>query len=186
MKAYQKKLLIYGVSAAFCFITASLLSGVVFSTETAYAFFWGILSGGIGVTVARLVYHLVLKDYAPEMWQITVYMLLSCGGWLGGILATSWGWTTFWLSVMCVGIIMAAGTRFCRRVSETRVQNSLETTLRYRYIDDKLGGTPDLDSPLTVVVNGQALTVEEAENEFTDEPERLLTRKEKRICQADG
>lgn len=35
----------------------------------------------------------------------------------------------------------------------------------------------------TMLFATKAKTVEEAENEFTDEPERLLTRKEKLICQ---
>lgn len=42
------------------------------------------------------------------------------------------------------------------------------------------------NSAFTMLFHTDAKTVEEAENEFTDEPERLLTRKEKRICQADG
>lgn len=39
------------------------------------------------------------------------------------------------------------------------------------------------DSAFTMLFATEAKTVEEAENEFTDEPERLLTRKEKRLCQ---
>lgn len=162
MKTYQKKLLIYGLSGILCCIIAALVSGLVFATGVQYAIFWGILFGGIGVTVSRFIYHLYLKDYAPEMWQITIYMLLACGGWLGGILSTSWGWTTLWLSVMCIGILMALGTRFCKAVAEIRTKNSLEKTLRYQYVDDKLGGAPNLDKPLTLIVDGQALTVEEA------------------------
>lgn len=161
MKTYQKKLLIYGLSGILCCIIAALVSGLVFATGALYAIFWGILFSGIGVTVSRLIYHLYLKDYAPEMWQITIYMLLACGGWLGGILSSSWGWTTLWLSVMCIGILMALGTRFCKAVAEIRTKNSLEKTLRYQYVDDKLGGAPNLDKPLTVKVDGQALTVEE-------------------------
>ena len=89
-------------------------------------------------------------------------LLLACGGWLGGILSTSWGWTTLWLAVMCIGILMALGTRFCKAVAEARTKNSLENTLRYQFVDDRLGGTPNLDKPLTLIVDGQALTVAEA------------------------
>ena len=162
MKTYQKKLLIYGIPAVLCCIIAALIAGLVFHSGVFYSIFWGILFGGIGSTAARLIYHLYLRDYAPEMWQITIYMLLACGGWLGGILSTSWGWTTLWLAVMCIGILMALGTRFCKIVAEVKTRNSLESTLRYQYVDDKLGGSPNLDKPLTVVVDGQALTVEEA------------------------
>lgn len=164
MKTYQKKLLIYGIPAMLCCIIAVLVVGLAFHTGALYAIFWGILFGGVGATLARLVYHLYLKDYAPEMWQITVYMLLACGGWLGGILSTSWGWTTLWLAVMCVGILMALGTRFCKAVAEARTKNSLERTLRYQLVDDMLGGAPNLDKPLTLILDGQPLTVEEALN----------------------
>ena len=41
-------------------------------------------------------------------------------------------------------------------------------------------------SAFTMLFATEAKTVEEAENEFTDEPERLLTRKENRLCQVDG
>ena len=162
MKSYQKKLLIYGIPATLCCIIAALVSGLAFHTGALYAIFWGILFGGLGTTVARLGYHLYLKDYAPEMWQISIYMILACGGWLGGILSSSWGWTTLWLSVMCIGILMALGTRFCKAVAEARTKDSLEKTLRYRYVDDKLGGTLDLDAPLCKV-DKEAMTVEEAE-----------------------
>lgn len=39
------------------------------------------------------------------------------------------------------------------------------------------------NSAFTMLFASKAKTVEEAENEFTDEPERLLTRKEKKLCQ---
>lgn len=39
------------------------------------------------------------------------------------------------------------------------------------------------DSAFTMLFATDAKTVEEAENEFTDEPERLASRKEKLICQ---
>ena len=162
MKAYQKKLLIYGIPAVICCIAAALIAGLVFDQGVLYSIFWGIFASGIGATLARLGYHLYLKDYAPEMWQIEIYMLLACGGWLGGMLSASWGWTTFWLSLMCIGIIMALGTRFCRAVAEVKVKNSLEATLRYEYVDDKIGGSPNLDAPLTMIKDGTALTVEEA------------------------
>ena len=162
MKAYQKKLLIYGIPAVLCCIAAALVAGLAFQVGILYSLFWGMFFGGAGATLARLVYHLYLKDYAPEMWQITIYMLLACGGWLGGILSTSWGWTTLWLAVMCIGILMALGTRFCKAVAEARTKNSLENTLRYQFVDDRLGGTPNLDKPLTLIVDGQALTVAEA------------------------
>ena len=41
-------------------------------------------------------------------------------------------------------------------------------------------------SAFTMLFATNAKTVEEAENEFTDEPERLLTRKEKLVCRVVG
>ena len=163
MKAWRKKLLIYGIAGLIGILAAALIAGLVFRTGAVYAILFGAFGGGVSVTLARVIYHLRLKDYAPEMWQITIYMVLACGGWLGAVLATTWGWVSFSLAVMSLGILMALGTRFCKAVAEARTKSSLEGTLRYRYVDDKLGGTPDLDHPLTLVKGGQALTVEEAE-----------------------
>lgn len=163
MKTWMKKLLIYGLSGVAGMIVASIVSGLAFHVGVLYALLWGIFGAGIAIVLSRLIYHLVLRDYAPEMWQIEIYMMLACGGWLGAILATTWGWVSLWLAAMCVGILMALGTRFCKAVAEAKVKSSLEVTLRYRFVDDRLGGTPDLDNPLTVVKSGQALTVEEAE-----------------------
>lgn len=42
------------------------------------------------------------------------------------------------------------------------------------------------DSAFTMLFATDAGTVEEAENEFTNEPERLLTRQEKRLCPVHG
>ena len=42
------------------------------------------------------------------------------------------------------------------------------------------------DSSFTMLFATNAKTVEEAEKEFTDEPERLLTHKEKLTCQVHG
>ena len=161
MKSWQKKLLIYGLVAVAGLLVAALISGLGFHTGAVYAVLFGAFGAGISVTLARVIYHLSLKDYAPEMWQITVYMIIACGGWLGAVLATTWGWVSLWLSIMSLGILMALGTRFCRAVAVVKTQNSLERTLRYQYADDKLGGAPNLDKPLTVKVDGQALTVEE-------------------------
>lgn len=42
------------------------------------------------------------------------------------------------------------------------------------------------DTYCTMLFATDAKTVEEAENEFTDEADKLLTRKEKMVCQVDG
>lgn len=161
MTGKQKSLLVYGLSGAAGALIASLVAGLAFDEGLQYSIFWGMLGAGVGVTCARIVWHLALKDYAPEMWQISIYMLVACGGWLGGILSTTWGWTSVSLAVMAAAILMALGTRFCRIVAEARVASSLERTLRYRLVDDRLGGVENLDAPL-IKVDGNALTVEEA------------------------
>lgn len=163
LKGWQKKLVIYGIAALACFVIAFVVSYVPFRTGAAYACFYGLFGALVAVAAARTVYHIVLGDLAPEMWQISIYMLMCAGGWLGAVLALSWGWVSLWLSVMCIGILMAAGTRFCHQVAESRTRESLETTLRYRLEGDRLGGAVMEDSPLTVVKDNVALTVAEAE-----------------------
>lgn len=162
MSVLKKKVLIYLLSAISGFIIAALVSGLAFDESLLYAFFFGMFGAAVSGMLARVVYHLSLKDYAPEMWQITIYIALSAGGWLGAVLATTWGWVSLWLSVMCIGLLMAFGTRFCKEVAKQRTSSSLERTLRYRFVDDVLGGTPNLDAPLCLV-KGTAMTVEEAE-----------------------
>ena len=161
MKEIKKKMLIYGISAAVAFLAAALLAGLVFDQGAQYSIFWGMLFAGLAMTIARIAYHLAIKDYAPEMWQISVYMLLACAGWFGGIMSLTWGWASLFLAVMVGAVLMAAGTRFCRAVAVQKTTSSLERTLRYRYVDDRLGGTLNLDAPL-LLMNGTAMTVEEA------------------------
>ena len=162
MSVLKKKILIYLSSSFAGFLVAALVAGLAFDESLLYAFFFGIFGAAITGMLARTAYHLALKDYAPEMWQISIYIALSAGGWLGAVLATTWGWVSLWLSVMCIGILMAFGTRFCKEVAKQRTTSSLERTLRYRFVDDVLGGTPNLDAPLCLV-KGTAMTVEEAE-----------------------
>lgn len=165
LQSGQKKLIIYGSAALVCGIIAAVVAAVPFRTGAAYAIFYGGFGAAVGGVLARTAYHIILKDYAPEMWQISIYLLVASAGWLGAVLALSWGWVSLWLSVMCIGILMAVGTRFCKSVAKTRVSASLETTLRYRLSGDKLDGKALVDSPLTVVKDNVALTVAEAENQ---------------------
>ena len=162
MNVTEKKVLIYGTAALTGFLISSLVAGIIFKETVLYSVFFGLFGAVIAALVARLAYHLSLKDYAPEMWQITIYIALSDAGWLGAVLSTTWGWVSLWLSVMCIGILMALGTRFCKEVSKQRATSSLERTLRYRFVDDVLGSAPNLDAPLCLV-KGTAMTVEEAE-----------------------
>ena len=55
MKAYQKKLLIYGIPAVLCCIAAALVAGLAFQVGILYSLFWGMFFGGAGATLARLV-----------------------------------------------------------------------------------------------------------------------------------
>lgn len=158
----SKKLLIYGCCGVSAFIIACLIAGLVFRTGLMYAMFYGLLFAGLAVTLARTVYHLILKDYAPEMWQISIYMIVACIGWLGGILSLTWGWASLSLAVMVGAILMAVGTRFCKEVARAKTTSSLEQTLRYKFVDDILGGAPNNDAPLCLV-NGTPMTVAEAE-----------------------
>lgn len=161
MKNKHKALLIYGLSALAGVLTASLIAGLVCAQGWLYSIYWGALGGGLGVTVAWFAWHIALKDWAPEMWQIGIYVLFACLGWLGGIMSTTWGVASLCLAVMVTAILMAIGTRFCKIVAAVKTTSSLERTLRYRLVDDKLGGAENLDAPL-ISYGGNALTVEEA------------------------
>ena len=162
MSVLKKKILVYLLSALAGFMSAAFVAGLIFKESMLYAVFFGVFGAGVSAMIARVIYHLALKDYAPEMWQISIYISLACGGWLGAVLSTTWGWVSLWLSVMCIGVLMALGTRFCKEVARQRTSSSLERTLRYRFVDDVLGGTPNLDAPICLV-KGTAMTVEEAE-----------------------
>ncbi len=159
----KKKLLIYGLSAVVGLLAAALISGLAFDVGVLYSFFFGFFGAGVAVLIARTTYHIVIKDYTPEMFQISIYIALACAGWLGAVLATTWGWVSLWLSVMSIGILMAIGSRFIKSMAVSKKDSPLEKSLRYRFINDTFGGTPDLDKPLTLVVNGTALTIEEAD-----------------------
>ena len=172
MKTYQKKLLIYGLPAFFIGIATAIIAALVFGETAFYSVCWGIAGGALAAVIARVIYHLVQGDNTPEMWQITVYGVISVAGWIGGILSTTWLWATFALAIMCVGVLMATGTRFCKAVAKEKMKKSLERTLRYKKVGDRLSGELDTKRPLTLIVDGVALTVAEAEKaEYSTEAE---------------
>ena len=165
MTATKLKTIIYTSAAAVGCIIAALVSGLGFDVGLLYAVFYGLFGAAAAAIIARIAYHIATDDYGPAMWQISIYLMISAGGWLGAVLAESWGAVSISLAVMVSGILMAVGTRFILKPSivpaddgETSV---LATTLRYRYIGDKPDGTLNLDAPLCLV-KGTAMTVEEA------------------------
>ena len=162
MTTKKVTIITYAASALAGLLAAALVAGLAFDQGVLYSIFWGLFGGGVALTVARTALHLVRKDYAPEMWQISLYMLLACGGWLGGILSISWGGASLALAVMVTAMLMAVGTRFCKEVAIQRTASSLERTLRYKPTGDVLGAAPNLDAPL-IMVQGNAMTVEEAD-----------------------
>lgn len=163
MKDYQKKILIYGIPAVVVGIASAIIAALVFGETAFYSICWALAGAALAAVVARVAYHLIQKDNTPEMWQISIYGVVSVAGWVGGILSTTWLWATFALAVMCIGILMATGTRFCKAVARERLRKSLERTLRYKKVGDMLSGELDTKRPLTVIVDSVALTVAEAE-----------------------
>lgn len=196
MKETKLKLIIYSASALAGAIISFFVSWLAFGETALYAFFFAIFGAGLGVLIARISYHIATGDYAAEMWQVAIYMAIALTGWLGAVLVTTWEWVSLWLCVMSIGILMALGTRFVKKVAETIVavttkteapekskrngkvctddsgETNLENTLRYRFMDDDPNRAPDLDRPLTLAVNRTALTISEAEEQgYTEEAE---------------
>lgn len=166
--AVTLKKLVYPIAAG---ASAVLTFGVFFIFAHAGVFYslcWAIFAASMAVTIARAVLHIVKKDYSAEMFQVTIYMLLACAGWLGAILADTWGFTTVSLAIMLCAIMMAVGTRFIRGRA---LLLKLKSTLVYKPMGDVIGGEPDTDRPLILKEDGTAVTLAEAEKLGLDKDE---------------
>lgn len=159
MKSWQKKLLSYGLTSSISFLIAFLVLLLATDQGALYSFFWAVTASASATLIARLIYHLALKDFAPEMWQISAYWLLAIGGFIWSILAPTWDWATVSLCVTATGVVLALGTRFVPELAEERTKRSLWGTLRYKFVNDELGGNKNLNAPVCKVENGTALTV---------------------------
>lgn len=161
------KALLYGGLAFVSAIIAFLICFFGLQLGWLYSVSWGLFFGGIGAVLTRTIFQLYMKNNTPEMWQISIYSLGVCLGWLGCILCTSYTWMFIWVAVMVGMGIMLVGYRFIndfvsRRFEKAELADTLVETRRYMYIDDDYTKGDDTARPLCSV-NGQALTVAEAE-----------------------
>lgn len=79
---------------------------------------WGVFGAAICAVVSRVVLHSVMEDYSAEMWQISIYFLVSCFGWMGAIMSESWSGFSIAMAVVVAGAMMAIGNRFIRTVDQ--------------------------------------------------------------------
>ena len=162
----QIKALFYSIIGVISAVVAAVIARLGCGETAMYALCWGILFGGVGVTVCRTALHLYLEDYRnAEMWAVSIAMLAMCGGWLGCILCNSYGWLFFWIAFICFFGIMGIGIRFVKKqeekVEERTLLEELSATVRYRYKNNDPDAGEDLDNPLCMN-QGVALTVDEA------------------------
>lgn len=142
-----------------------------------YSVCFGVLAGGSAFLLARIILqNFIDGNNDPKTWQITIYGLVSVGGWVGAIFAETWGWTSIFLCMVACGLLLALGTRFLKDedgngipdIFERKREKKEEVSAEYMYdhmlfklVDDKLGNPADHNRPLCVA-GGQAYTVSEA------------------------
>ena len=125
------------------------------------------------VLICRVVLHEIDKDNSLRTWQVTVYMAVTLGGWVGSILAKTWRSTSLWMCVMCSGLILTLGARFLKDENADGIPDIFQAKstwmtedycvkhILYKFKDDVLGNDPDEGRPLCIV-EGKAVTVEQA------------------------
>ena len=161
----QIKALFYSIIGAIGAIIAFSIAYCGLHETVFYAICWGILFGGIGVTVCRTALHLYLGEYDADMWAVSIAMLAMCGGWLGCILCNTYGWLFFWIAFICFFLISGIGQRFIaqKKKEDTPVTllEKLSAEARYKFIDNDIEKGENLDAALCMN-DGTALTVNEA------------------------
>ncbi|MFA6934679.1 MAG: hypothetical protein WCR70_05360 [Sphaerochaetaceae bacterium] len=140
-----------------------------------YSICFGILASGYALVLARVIMHLIDKDNGPKTWQISFYGLMACGGWTGGVLCESWGFTSLWMCVLATGLVLCFGTRWLKDENEDGIpdvfqklekEEALDAQYMYEHMifkrkNDRLDGEPDQTRPLCLC-GGKALTIKEA------------------------
>lgn len=172
----MKALLYIGVALVFFLATFALAFWGCHETLF-YSVCWSLVGGGYAAILARTIFHLVMKDYSAEMWQVSIYLIVAVSAWIGAILSLTWGWASFWMAIMIASLIFAIGNRFIAKAMQiaaaametnssefvqTPVLEKLKATQRYEFVDNTLGSASNLDKPLCLI-DGRALTVNEAE-----------------------
>ena len=135
-----------------------------------YSVCWGLLASGYGFIVARVGFHLYLKDNSAEMWQVTIYWAFAVTGWLIAILSNSWTMTSIGIANLVGFLMMSLGTRFIKYAGDwikAAVDKDLEFYVensRWKFIGDDIDSGEDTDRALCSV-NGNPLTIAEAKKQ---------------------
>lgn len=112
----------------------------------------------------RIIYHIVINDNAPETWQVSIYALVACLGWLLAIFSRTTGTDILAFAIMIGAAMMLYGTRFIRLpMTKDEIIEWLRSNVRYKFIEDNPLLGYDTSEPITKIANtGESLTVTEA------------------------
>lgn len=170
MEANSKKWIFYAATFAVAFIATGLICFFALNQGVFYSVCWGLFAGMIAAICARIGFHLIFKDNSPEMWQVSIYLMMVAAGWLIAVLGTTWTVSSIGLA-MCVGfILMALGTRLIKLkgnwIHEKVALSEDEAcqSLRWKFINDNPSEGEDYSRALCAV-NGTPLTIVEAETQ---------------------
>ena len=150
----QIKALFYSIIGVVGSIIAFVVAYCGLHETVFYAICWGILFGGLAVTICRTALHCYLGEATdPEMWSVSFSMLAICGGWLGCILCNSYGWLFFWIAEICFFLIMGLGLRFiaqkeAKKEDPVDLLENLKATVRYRFVDNDIEKGENEEFPL--------------------------------------
>ncbi len=166
----KRKYLFYiGVGLSF-FLAIFLICLLATSEGVFYSICWGMLAFGYSTVIARIGFHLFLKDNSPEMWQITIYQFLAVTGWLIAIISNTWAIASVGIAILVGFLMMSLGTRFIEYASDW-VKVALDKDLafyvensRWKFLGDDIKAGEDTARPICSV-NGNPLTVAEAKSQ---------------------
>lgn len=159
----QMKWILYGGTAVVGAIIGALFASLAGGQDWFYTVMWSIFAGGIASVVARVIYHIVINDNSAETWQISIYGLIACCGWIGAIYSKTPGTDVLTFAVVIGASMMMAGTRFLVAPQDTEeILKWLMAHSRYKYIDDNPLLGDDESKPIAMVVEGVSLTPDQA------------------------
>lgn len=176
--ASKKYKIVYPIVGVIPGVLVFCLSQYVWFGDLFYSFCFGIMASGYSLVIARMILQLVDRHYDPKTWQVSFYGLMACGGWTGGVLCESWGWTSLWMCVLATGLVLCFGTRWLKDDNNDGIPDIFQNLdkhdkkevldAKYMYENmifkrkgDTLDGEPDQTRPLCLC-GGKALTVKEA------------------------
>ena len=163
---------VYPVAGAVPFIVAAAFFLFYGEAGLFYSVCFGVLAGATGLVIARMVMQCLIDgNNDPKTWQINIYAMVAVCGWIGAILAETWGWTSFFLCMVACGLLLCFGTRFLKDEDGNGIPDIFErkkVTPQYLYDhmlfelkEDRLGNAADQMRPICLI-GGKAYTVSEA------------------------